>query len=74
MKGKISLPGLLFGALTALAVGLLASHYSLAWLVLGVAVGMIMGAVLARPGQTQQGSAPLKPALEMTRASGESKG
>jgi hypothetical protein len=57
-----------------LAVGLLASHYSLAWLVLGVAVGMIMGAVLARPGQTQQGSAPLKPALEINRASGESKG
>jgi ABC-type dipeptide/oligopeptide/nickel transport system permease subunit len=60
MNGKISLPGLLFGALTALAVGLLASHYSLAWLVLGVAVGMIMGAVLTRPDRGKPTAAPLK--------------
>ena len=48
MKSKVSLPGLLLGAFTALAVALLVSHYSFAWLVLGVALGMIMGAVMAR--------------------------
>jgi len=48
MSGKISLPGLVSGALTALAVGLLVSHYSLAWLVIGVAVGMVMGSALSR--------------------------
>src|SRR6266481_661838 len=48
MKGRISLPGLLLGALTALAAGLLVSHYSFAWLVIGVALGMVMGSALAR--------------------------
>ena len=47
MSSKISLPGLVSGALTALAVGLLVSHYSLAWLVIGVAVGMVMGSALS---------------------------
>ena len=51
MKGTISLPGLLLGALTALAAGLLVSHYSLAWLVVGVAMGMVIGAALARRSQ-----------------------
>ncbi len=48
MKAKISLPGLLLGAITALATGLLASQYSLVWLVIGVALGMLVGAVLVR--------------------------
>lgn len=48
MKGKISLPGLLLGALTALLAGLLVSHYSFAWLVLGVALGMVLGAAMGR--------------------------
>lgn len=48
MKGKISLPGLFLGALTALAAGLLVSHYSFAWLVVGVAVGMVMGSAIGR--------------------------
>jgi hypothetical protein len=48
MKGRISLPGLLLGALTALAAGLLVSHYSFAWLVLGVALGMVMVSVVGR--------------------------
>ncbi|HEY6253005.1 MAG TPA: hypothetical protein VI685_23855 [Candidatus Angelobacter sp.] len=48
MKGKISLPGLLFGALTALVAGLLVSHYSFAWMILGVALGMLMGSALGR--------------------------
>jgi hypothetical protein len=52
MKGKISLPGLLLGALTALAAGLLVSHYSLAWLLMGLAVGMVMGAALAQRRQS----------------------
>jgi hypothetical protein len=60
MKGKVSLSGLLFGALTALAAGLLVSHYSLAWLVIGVAVGMLMGAVLARAGRADNATTPLK--------------
>ncbi|HKD13410.1 MAG TPA: hypothetical protein VKE71_02600 [Candidatus Angelobacter sp.] len=51
MSSKISLPGLVLGALTALAVGLLVSHYSLAWLVIGVAVGMVMGSALSRRSQ-----------------------
>ena len=48
MKGKISLPGLLFGAMMALVAGLLVSHYSFAWLILGVALGMLMGSALGR--------------------------
>jgi hypothetical protein len=60
MKSKVSLPGLLFGALTALAAGLLVSHYSLAWLIIGLAVGMLMGVVLARPDRTQDATSPLK--------------
>jgi len=48
MRGKISLPGLLLGALMALAAGLLASHYSFAWLILGVALGMLMGSALGQ--------------------------
>ena len=48
MKGKISLPGLLLGAVTALIAGLLVSHYSFAWLILGVALGMLMGSALGR--------------------------
>lgn len=48
---RISLPGLLFGAFTALATGLLVSHYSFAWLVIGVAVGMVMGVAVARRNQ-----------------------
>lgn len=51
MNGKISLPGLLFGALMALVVGLLVSHYSFAWLILGVALGMLMGSALGRRDQ-----------------------
>ena len=54
MKGKVSLPGLLFGTLTAVAVWLLVSHYSLAWLVIGVGVGMAMGAVMARANRADQ--------------------
>lgn len=42
MKGKISLPGLLFGALTAVVAALLVSRYSFGWVVLGVALGMLM--------------------------------
>ena len=60
MKSKVSLPGLLFGALTALAAGLMVSHYSLAWLIIGLAVGLLMGVVLARPDHTDDGAAPLK--------------
>lgn len=60
MKSKVSLPGLLFGALVALAAGLLVSHYSLAWLIIGLAVGMLMGVVLARPDRTDDAAAPLK--------------
>lgn len=52
MKGTISLPGLVLGALTALAAGLLVSHYSFAWLVVGVAMGMVIGAALARRSQS----------------------
>lgn len=48
MNGKISLPGLVFGALTALAAGLFVSHYSFAWLVVGVALGMVLGAAVFR--------------------------
>ena len=48
MKGKISLPGLLLGALTALIAGLLISHYSFGWMVLGVALGMLLGSALGR--------------------------
>ena len=48
MKGKISLPGLLLGAVTALIAGLLVSHYSFAWLILGVALGMLMGSASGR--------------------------
>ena len=48
MKGKISLPGVLMGALTALAAGLFVSHYSFAWLVVGVALGMVLGAAVVR--------------------------
>lgn len=48
---RISLPGLLLGAFTALATGLLVSHYSFAWLVIGVAVGMVMGVAVARRNQ-----------------------
>lgn len=54
MKGKVSLPGLLFGTLAALAVWLLVSHYSLVWLVIGVGVGMAMGAVMARTSRADQ--------------------
>jgi multisubunit Na+/H+ antiporter MnhE subunit len=59
MKGNVSLPGLLLGTLTALAVWLLVSHYSLAWLVIGVGVGMAMGAVMARASRADQGT-PLR--------------
>lgn len=55
MKGTISLPGLVLGALTALAAGLLVSHYSFAWLVVGVAMGMVIGAALARRSQSDSG-------------------
>lgn len=55
MKGRISLSGLLLGAVTALAVGLLVSRYSLTWLVIGVAVGMAMGAALMRRSQNERG-------------------
>jgi hypothetical protein len=48
MKGRISVPGLLLGAVAALAAGLLVSHYSFAWLLLGMAVGMVIGAGLMR--------------------------
>jgi hypothetical protein len=44
MKGKFSLPGLLLGAITALAAGLWVSHHSFAWLLIGIAVGLVMGA------------------------------
>ena len=44
MKGKFSLPGLLLGAITALAAGLWVSHHSFAWLLIAVAVGLVMGA------------------------------
>ena len=50
MKGKISLPGLLLGALTALTAGLLISHYSFGWMVLGVALGMLLASALGRRG------------------------
>lgn len=53
MDGKISLPGLVLGALTALAAGLFVSHYSLAWLVVGVALGMVLGAALAHRGPAE---------------------
>jgi membrane protease YdiL (CAAX protease family) len=55
MRGKISLPGLLLGAITALAAGLLVSHYSFAWLLIGVAVGMVVGVAVMRRGQSGQG-------------------
>ena len=48
MKGRISLTGLLLGALTALAAGLLVSHYSFAWLVIGVALGVVTVSVVGR--------------------------
>jgi len=50
MKLGISFPGLAAGAVTALIAGLLVSHYSLAWLLMGVATGMVIGAALARRG------------------------
>lgn len=50
MKGKISLPGLLFGAVLALVAGLLLSHYWFAWLILGVALGMLMASAPGRTG------------------------
>jgi uncharacterized membrane protein YccC len=55
MKGTISLPGLLLGACTALVAGLLVSHYSFAWLVIGVALGMVVGAALTRRGPDDPG-------------------
>lgn len=55
MKDKISFPGLLFGALTALAAGLFVSHYSFAWLVVGVALGMVVGAVMMRRSGAESG-------------------
>lgn len=55
MKDKISFPGLLFGALTALAAGLFVSHYSFAWLVVGVALGIVVGAVITRRGPAHAG-------------------
>ena len=48
MKLGISFPGLAAGAVTALIGGLLVSHYSLAWLLMGVATGMVIGVALAR--------------------------
>jgi uncharacterized membrane protein YccC len=53
MKGKISLPGLLLGAIAALAAGLLVSHYSFAWMLIGVAAAMLLGAAVVRraPGE-----------------------
>ena len=47
---KISLPGLLAGAVMALVAGLLISHYSFAWLILGVALGMLMASAAGRRG------------------------
>jgi len=55
MQGKVSLPGLLLGAITALAAGLWVSHYSVAWLLIGIAVGIVMGAAVVRRGQPKQG-------------------
>ena len=51
MKLGISFPGLAAGAVTAPIGGLLVSHYSLAWLLMGVAAGMVIGAAFARYGQ-----------------------
>ena len=50
MKRNISFPGLLSGAGTAVLAGLLLSQHSLVWLIVGVAMGMVLGAVLAQPG------------------------
>jgi hypothetical protein len=54
MKGKVSLPGLLLGVITALAAGLWVSHHSFAWLLIGIAVVLVMGAVGVRRGQAGQ--------------------
>lgn len=48
MKGKISLAGLLCGAVMALIAVLLVNHYSFGWMVLGVALGMLMVSALGR--------------------------
>jgi hypothetical protein len=48
MNGKISLPGLFFGALTAVVAVLLVSRYSFGWMVLGVALGMLMVSAFGR--------------------------
>lgn len=48
MRGKISLPGLVFGALTALVAAVLVSRYSFGWMVLGVALGMLMVSAFGR--------------------------
>ena len=55
MKLGISFPGLAAGAVTALIAGLLVSHYSLAWLLMGVAAETIIGAALARHDQVHAG-------------------
>lgn len=48
MKDRISLPGLVLGASTAILAALLVSHYSFAWLVVGVALGLAIGGALPR--------------------------
>ena len=48
MTRKISLPGLVLGAMTAVIASLLVSHYSLAWLLIGIAAGTVVGAALTR--------------------------
>lgn len=53
MKSRISLAGLLSGALMAVVAGLLLSRYSFVWLLLGVAAGIVMGPALAQRGQPE---------------------
>jgi FtsH-binding integral membrane protein len=55
MKAKVSLAGLVLGAVTAMTVGLLVSHYSFAWLVVGMALGLVMGVSMARRSPTENG-------------------
>jgi NAD/NADP transhydrogenase beta subunit len=48
MTHKVSLSGVLAGGLTAVIAYLLVGHYFVSWLLVGLVLGAVVGAMLAR--------------------------